>query len=150
MAVADLPPMTFQEERIVCSIAASLEYYVPADVLLAVAEVEGGRPGTVSRNENGTVDIGPMQFNSAYLRTLGQYGITREDVNQPGCYPYRLAAWRIKNHIVNDKGDLWTRVANYHSRTSWYNQIYREKVIKKARKWAIWLKKVFDVHRFEG
>jgi len=143
-------PMTFYEERIVCSIAAALEYYVPVDVLLAVAELEGGRVGTISRNRNGTYDIGPMQFNTAYLADLRKFGISAEDVNVEGCYPYRLAAWRIRNHIEKDSGDIWTRAANYHSRTPKYNRIYREKMIRAAKRWAGWLKNKFQTHDFES
>jgi len=40
---------------------------------------------------------------------------------------------------VHDKGDLWTRAANYHSKTQHYNAIYRTDLIAKAVKWADWL-----------
>lgn len=133
------------EERIFCSIAAAVEYQIPADLLLAVAEIEGGKPGQLVKNTNGTYDIGVMQFNSAYVqRDLSQYGITPEDVNCEGCYPYYLAAWRIKGHLENDRGDIWTRVANYHSRTPKYNQIYRAKLIDKAEQWSVWLRTYFE------
>lgn len=143
----DLPPA--YEERVVCCIAASLEYYVPVDVLLAIAELENGKVGTISRNRNGTYDIGPMQFNSSYLAELSQFGITQEDVNKEGCYPYRLAAWRIKNHIENDKGDIWTKAANYHSKTPVYNARYRSNLIAAARRWAGWLQTKFRLHLFK-
>ena len=143
----DLPPV--YEERVICCIGASLEYYVPVDVLLAVAELENGKVGTVSRNRNGTYDIGPMQFNSSYLAELRQFGIAPEDVNTQGCYPYRLAAWRIKNHIENDQGDIWTKAANYHSKTPVYNARYRSNLIAAARRWAGWLQTKFRLHLFK-
>jgi len=37
----DLPPD--QQERIVCSITAAIKYEIPANILLAVAEKEGGK-----------------------------------------------------------------------------------------------------------
>ena len=83
------------QERIVCSIQAAIKYEVPANILLAVAEKEGGKPGQRVRNSNDTYDVGPMQFNTAYLSDLTKYGITPEHVAQPGCYSYTLAAWRI-------------------------------------------------------
>lgn len=73
MAVLDLPPQL--PERVVCSIAAAVKYEVPANIMLAIAEKEGGRPGQWKRNNNGTDDVGQMQFNTAYLRELGRYGI---------------------------------------------------------------------------
>jgi hypothetical protein len=77
-----------------------------------------------------------MQFNTGYLHDLAQYGITSEDVAASGCYSYELAAWRLRGHILNDTGDLWTRVANYHSKTPYYNAIYRAKLIRASEKWG--------------
>lgn len=134
---ADLPSRL--RERVVCSIAASVKYDIPANVLLAVAEMEGGKPGQWVSNANGTHDVGPMQFNTAYLRGLARYGIAASDVAAAGCYSYDLAAWRLRQHIKQDSGDLWTRVANYHSRTHVYNAAYRKGLIEKAGKWADWL-----------
>ena len=146
MFVADLPPQ--DQERVVCSITAAVKYEVPANIVLAVAEKEGGKPGQWVRNTNGTYDVGPMQFNTAYLRHLKPYGITAEDVEQAGCYSYELAAWRLRSHILNDTGDLWTRVANYHSRTPSHNARYRMGVMRKAAKWADWLAARFPTVRF--
>jgi hypothetical protein len=50
-----------------------------------------------------------------------------------------LAAWRLHGHLTNDTGDIWTRAANYHSRTPYYNAIYRTDLITRANKWANWL-----------
>jgi Transglycosylase SLT domain len=137
MPFIDLPPQL--QERVVCSISAAAKYEIPANIVLAVAEKEGGKPGQWVRNTNGTHDVGPMQFNTAYLSTLGRYGITADDVAAAGCYPFDLAAWRLRQHIKNDSGDLWTRVANYHSRTYIYNTTYRADLMVKAVKWADWL-----------
>jgi len=140
--VAELPPSI--HERVTCSIQAAVKYEIPANIVLAVAEQEGGKPGQWLKNTNGTYDIGAMQFNSAYLVELkARYGITTDDVAAAGCYPYDLAAWRLRMHIRDDKGDLWTKVANYHSRTPKYNAIYRAHIIRRAAKWADWLEKHF-------
>lgn len=127
------------QERISCSLSAAAKYEVPTAMLLAVADKEGGRPGLVVRNKNGTSDIGTMQFNTAYIATLAPYGIRTEHVALAGCYPFELAAWRIRGHLVHDAGDVWTRAANYHSRTPQYNNVYRSGLIIKARQWNNWL-----------
>lgn len=137
MSFVDLPPQL--QERVVCSISAAAKYGVPANIVLAVAEKEAGKPGQWVLNPNGTHDVGPMQFNTAYLGDLARYGITANDVAAAGCYSFDLAAWRLRQHIKNDKGDLWTRAANYHSRTPLYNTIYRADLMTKAAKWADWL-----------
>ena len=76
MLFADLPPHL--HERVVCSIAAAVKYEIPANIVLAVAEKEGGKPGQWVRNSDGSHDVGTMQFNTAYLRDLAPYGITRK------------------------------------------------------------------------
>ena len=59
----DLPPD--MQERVVCSITPAIKYEIPANILLAIAEKEGGRPGQWVRNSNGTHDVGSMQFNTS-------------------------------------------------------------------------------------
>jgi hypothetical protein len=69
----DLPPEI--QERVVCSITAAIKYEIPANILLAIAEKEGGKPGQWVSNRNGTHDVGSMQFNTSYLQDLSKYGI---------------------------------------------------------------------------
>lgn len=140
----DIPPAI--HERVVCSIGAAAKYGVPANIILAVAQREGGKPGQWVRNTNATYDIGSMQFNTAYMRTLARYGIGTADVAKPGCYSYDLAAWRLRGHIKNDGGDIWTRVANYHSRTPRHNAPYRAAIMANARQWGSWLSARFHTY----
>jgi hypothetical protein len=141
MPLLDLPPQL--QERVVCSITAAVKYEVPANIVLAIAEREGGKAGQWVENSNGTHDVGPMQFNTAYLADLAKYGITAQDVAQGGCYSYDLAAWRLRGHIRNDRGDIWTRAANYHSRTPEYNAVYRDAIMKRGAEWESWLEARF-------
>ena len=66
------------------------------------------------------------------------------------CYPYNLAAWRIRNHIRDDKGDLWTRVANYHSRTPVHNARYRALIMAKGARWEAWLSSRYNTYSVNG
>lgn len=136
MFIADLPPQ--MQEQVTCSIQAAHKYEIPVNVLLAISDQEGGKAGQWVENKNGTFDIGTMQFNTTYLKDLEKYGITADSVAVEGCYPYDLAAWRISNHIKNDNGDFWQRVANYHSKTLEHNQTYQAAIIKHAQKWEQW------------
>jgi len=143
--IPDLPPQ--MQERVLCSVAAAMRYGIPANLLLAVAEQEGGKPGQWVRNSNGTYDVGAMQFNTRYLRELERHGIRSSDVAAGGCYPYDLAAWRLRGHLREDRGDLWTRAANYHSRTPVHNQRYRAQLIRRAQRWGTWLEKAFPTYQ---
>jgi len=133
------PPPPALSERVACSLGAALRYGVPANVVVAVAEQEGGRPGQWVANSNGTFDVGALQFNTAYLRSLAGYGIGPAEAARPGCYPYHLAAWRLRQHLAHDAGDVWTRAANYHSRTPSLNADYRARIMMRGARWASWL-----------
>lgn len=129
-------------ERVRCSIAAAERFEIPAAIILAVAEMEGGRPGQWVKNKNGSYDVGPMQLNTRYLVHLKEeYGVTPEDVAAEGCYSYEVAAWRLRRHLTRDTGDVWTRVANYHSRTPRHNAKYQRRLIGKVEKWERWLER---------
>jgi hypothetical protein len=147
-ALPDMPPQ--QQEMVACSIGSALAYDVPVNIVLAVAQQEGGKPGQWVRNTNGTYDVGPLQFNTSYLRELERYGITPKAVASPGCYPYQLAAWRLRNHLKNDAGDIWTRAANYHSRTPIYNAHYRLYLRYRAYEWAQWLNAHYATQVVDG
>ncbi|QIQ22513.1 conjugal transfer protein TrbN (plasmid) [Zophobihabitans entericus] len=138
-----LPPDL--QNSVVCAIYAAVKYEVPVNLFLAVVEKEGGKPGQYVKNKNGTYDVGPLQFNTAYLKSLAKYSITVKDVEgySNSCYPYDLAAWRIRGHILNDKGSIFQRAANYHSKTPYYNTIYRNDLAKRSEKWANWLDEHF-------
>lgn len=144
--MAALPPPDVQT-RIVCSISAAQSFGLPPSVVLAVAQIEGGRPGLARRNANGTYDLGPMQLNTAWLAELRPYGVDPRWALGYGCYPYQLAAWRIRGHLLRDGGDYWTRVADYHSRTPGVNGPYRTQVIISAGRWEVWLRQLQAAHR---
>ena len=134
--VSDIPPeMPVTEARVMCSIEAAARYKLPADLIFAISLTEGGKAGTVSKNKNGTFDLGFMQFNTSYLNTLKGYGIKESDVLASTCYPFHLAAWRINAHLEESgPEDLLTKVAYYHSRTEKYNEIYQQRLVENAQK----------------
>lgn len=138
MMIADLPPNL--PEPVICCIEATQDYGLPPAVVLSVAQAEDGQAGLWVENGNKTYDVGVMQFNTAYLKTLKPYGITPEAVEASGCYPYKLAAWRIAGHLKNDKGDYWSRVANYHSRSPALNLKYQSRLLNFFGAWMKWFK----------
>jgi len=53
--------------------AAASFYHLPPRVLPSIQAVEGGRPGLVHINENGTADLAVMQVNTIWIQPLAQY-----------------------------------------------------------------------------
>lgn len=133
--ISDLPPeMPIAEVRVYCSVEAGIHYQVPADLIYAVSLNEGGTHKSKVRNTNGTYDLGFMQFNTSYLKTLKADGVNADDVMKYNCYPFHLASWRIKQHLAEDGSDLFKKVAYYHSRTATYNSIYANRLKENIRK----------------
>lgn len=124
-----------------CVIKAAMRHDIPANVLLAVASMEGGKNGQQVLNKNGTYDVGHFQINSIHFSENGVFRhIKREDATWRGCYNAELAAWFLKQRLnARSGGDYWTRVATYHSATPKYNAIYRGKLIPLAARWGVWL-----------
>lgn len=132
--ISDLPPqMPVQDVRVYCSVEAAIHYDMPADLIYGVSLTEGGSSDSKVRNSNGTFDLGYMQFNTAYLKTLSNEGVNADDVVKKNCYPFHLAAWRIKNHLLEPGTDLLQKVAFYHSRTPKFNNIYKKKLQQNIR-----------------
>ena len=70
-----------------------------------------------------TAHLGNLKTMKLQFRIYPDIGISADDVAKPACYAYDLAAWRVRLHIKNDKGDIWTKAANYYSRTPKYNTL---------------------------
>lgn len=111
--ISDLPPTIFIDDAsigIYCSVEAAARYFLPSEPVYAVALTEGGRPGVAVENTNGTCDLGYMQFNTAYLKTLSHAGVKTSDVQKNSCYPFHLAAWRKKDILRRGAGRMCSQV----------------------------------------
>ena len=56
-----------------CMALVAQLYTLPPRVLPSIQAVERGAPGVVSRNANGSEDLGVMQVNSLWIRPLARY-----------------------------------------------------------------------------
>ncbi|WP_197495921.1 lytic transglycosylase domain-containing protein [Acidihalobacter yilgarnensis] len=98
-----------------CARAEQRMEHVPAQVLAGIARVEGGRPGTVRVDANGTRDFGIMQVNSVWLPRLHRrFGITRSALRDNVCANV-LAASYVLSRDYRRYGDWWQAVEAYHA-----------------------------------
>ncbi len=132
----------YKPATIECVIQASNYQGIPANVLLAIGSMEGGKNGQAVRNINGTYDLGHMQINtSTFKGEIAKYGISMQEVQWNGCKNVAIAAYLLKKRLIeNSQQDFWTRVANYHSKTPFYNARYKSKLMPLAQRWADWLR----------
>ncbi len=132
------------EERLNCAIQAGLKYNIPVDVLLAISSIENGNIDTISKNTNNTYDYGVMQINSDYIKDLNEklkLDLIPDDFLKRDCFSFQTAAYKLKEHIKFDKGDLLTKLAMYHSKTPKYNEIYKKKIVAHSKYWSDFLLK---------
>ena len=112
-----------------CINQAAVQYFVPAKVIIAVLQTEGGRPGLASPNRNGTVDYGPMQINSAWIKQIAPYGYTDHQVQDDPCTNVKEGAWILSQAMAHSSAQpYWQGVSNYHSYTPVYNQTYQRQI----------------------
>lgn len=123
---------------VACMALVAQIYALPPRVLPAIQRTEGGRPGLVSGNANGSEDYGIMQVNSVWLPTLVRYtgldaATVRDRLLNRDCFNIAAAGLIFRTYLDEAKGDLMQAVGNYHSHTPVHHFAYRTKVIDAAR-----------------
>lgn len=106
-------------------VAPAAEYHsVNQHILRAILAIESGmRPDVVSRNKNGSVDVGIAGINSIHFKDLARVGVTPEKLMDP-CVSTYVAAWKLSKHMARF-GNNWYGVAAYHSKTPYFNARYQ-------------------------
>lgn len=133
-----------------CIISAANEYDLPANDLLAIASIENGRNGAVSRNKNGSVDMGVFQLNSVHWEEKGQFRgkVSLERALNDGCYAAKIAAYIVKNNYTKyPKKDRWEVLSYYNSKNPPANLAYQKKLKRYSGAWASWLIKNYPNHQ---
>lgn len=123
---------------VACMALVAQIYSLPPRVLPSIQRVEGGLPGAVVLNRNGSEDYGVMQINSVWLPTLARYtrldlATVRERLIARPCFNIAAAGLILRTHLNQAEGDLMQAVGNYHSRTPIHHSSYRMRVIRAAR-----------------
>ena len=118
------------------ALVASL-YGLPPRVLPSIQAVEGGRPGTVHVNADGSQDLGVMQVNTRWLPALSLYtglsaAAVRDRLLHRACFNIAAAGAIMRYYLDAAHGDLMVAVGDYHSHTPALNAAYRAKVLAMA------------------
>src|ERR1700758_214057 len=103
------------------ALVASL-YGLPPRVLPSIQAVEGGRPGTVHVNSDGSQDLGVMQVNTRWLPALSLYtglsaAAVRDRLLHRACFNIAAAGAIMRTYLDEAGGDLMQAVGYYHSHT---------------------------------
>jgi hypothetical protein len=119
-------------------LSVSAFYGLPPRVLPAIQAVEGGQVGTVSRNQDGSEDLGPMQVNTRWVEPVAQLtglpeAAVRDKLIGDACFNIAAAGAILHMHLREQNGDLMRAVGNYHSRTPDRHEAYAARVMAAAR-----------------
>ena len=127
-----------------CMLAAAQFYHVPPRVLPSIHAVEGGFPGAIHPNLNGTDDLGVMQINTSWVAPLTTYINSQPGPRMSGsfvytklladpCFNISAAALIVHYEWLNGGRDWVRAVGNYHSHTAALHQDYVMRVTQAAQ-----------------
>jgi Transglycosylase SLT domain len=122
-----------------CMALVASFYQLPPRVLPAIHLVEGGRPGMVSPNTNGSFDLGVIQVNTLWVEPLARRlrlpaeTVRRRLIDDP-CFNIATAGAILRLHLNESRGDPMRAIGNYHSRTPPRNQVYQVKLMDAAHR----------------
>jgi len=154
----DLPPHIQAPVDIIheCVVEASAYYATPPELLIAIRIQEGGAPGMMSPNKNGSFDLGPMQINTIHRSMFAGYNISMEQIRDDECTNIYAGAYIFHKELLSARGDVWRAVGNYHSRTPTFHHRYRSGVIRHYQRikrthgpYLTWLREKADARRVE-
>ena len=121
-----------------CMAAVAAFYGLPPRVLPAIQAAEGGRPGLIHPNANGSADLGVMQVNTIWLDKLSRIAGMQPQTVQARlladpCFNIAASGLILRNYLDEAGGDLMTAVGWYHSHTPHFAAAYRLRVMQSAR-----------------
>jgi hypothetical protein len=120
-----------------CMASVAAFYHLPPRALPSIQAVEGGRPGLVHTNSDGSQDLGVMQVNTRWVQPLAAAsGMTQADVKwrlqYDACFDIAAAGAILRIYLDEAGGDLLRAVGYYHSHTPALADAYRMQVVASA------------------
>ena len=120
-----------------CMLAAAQIAAFPPRVLPSIQAVEGGWPGAVHPNTDGSADLGLMQVNTLWVPVVARAlslppAQVRTLLIADGCFSIRIAGAILWEYRRARHGDLMLAIGDYHSHTAPLNRLYQSQVQARA------------------
>jgi Transglycosylase SLT domain len=121
-----------------CMLLVASVYGLPPRALPAIQAVEGGAPGAVHHDSNGTDDLGVMQVNTIWIDPLARASrlapaSVRARLIVDPCFNI-AAAGAILRAYLGQTRNLMLAIGDYHSHTAVLNLAYQREVLAAARR----------------
>jgi Transglycosylase SLT domain len=122
-----------------CMLVVAAATGLPPRVLPVIQSIEGGAPGVVRPDDNGTADLGVMQVNTIWIPALARRaGLspaqTRSRLINDPCFNIAAAALILQSYLAEEHGALIPALGDYHSHTPELNTAYAALAERTARK----------------
>ncbi len=111
---------------------------LPPRVLPVIQSIEGGAPGMVRPDPNGTADLGVMQVNTIWIPVLAAraglpQSITAQRLVNDPCFNIAASALILRTYLTETHGALLPALGDYHSHTQALNLAYTALAERRAR-----------------
>ena len=112
-----------------CMLTVASIAHLPPRVLPVIETLEGGAPGMVRPDANGTADLGVMQINTIWIPALSARAElspaeTRARLIDDPCFNIAAAALVLRVYLAETHGALLPAIGDYHSHTPTLNRLY--------------------------
>ena len=116
-----------------CMALVASIYHLPPRVLPSIQAVEGGQAGSISRNADGSADLGVMQVNTLWIGPLARYtGLPPRAVQERlvawPCFNVAAAGAILRVYFDEAGGDLMRAIGFYHSHTPSLGLAYQVRI----------------------
>jgi hypothetical protein len=121
-----------------CMLVVAATAGLPPRVLPVIQSIEGGAPGIIRPDSNGTADLGVMQVNTIWIPALASRARlsearTRDLLISDACFNIAAAALILRTYLAEEHGELLPALGDYHSHTPALNTAYTALAERKAR-----------------
>ncbi len=120
-----------------CMVMTAHFYALPPRVLPSIQAVEGGKPGLVHANTDGSADLGLMQINTRWIVPIAAVvrqspaSVATRLIHEP-CFNIAAAGAILAAYLRETGGDLMQAIGDYHSHTPPLNHAYQALVADRA------------------
>lgn len=115
-----------------CFESAGQRYGVDPLLLIAIAQAESSlNPKAINKNKNKSIDVGLMQINSIWFKSLEEWGISKSDLIEKPCQNVYVGAYILALNIKKN-GVNWKSIGAYNAgfsdKTEKAREIYAKKI----------------------
>lgn len=119
-----------------CVNSASKHFKISPMIVYTIADIEGGKIGTASKNKNGTYDLGVMQLNTINIDRIKEKfpNVTYMDLIYKPCVNIYVGTWFLTEEIKRVNYNVLKGIGNYHSRTKKFHDKYMKRFTERYKK----------------